>query len=274
MGKGKDQVTDVWFDPEPRPTVETEGEAIVFETAQPGITGDPDIDALVDEIAGTREEMTDTVEEIGDRLDPKYVLARARENVREATIGKVENMATTASEVVNDAGQVAQDVGTGVVDTVRRNPLPVAMIGIGVTWLAMSSRSSKTWDTRDDRSYDTYRAGFAGGGVTDRVGQAAGDTVGQVQDKAGQLAGQVQAKASQVPDVARQVQHGATRVAQDNPLAVGAIALAVGTAIGMALPATKPEREVLGQARDSLIGRAEDVASEAMSKAEEAARQA
>jgi ElaB/YqjD/DUF883 family membrane-anchored ribosome-binding protein len=274
VGKRKDQVTDVWSDPEPRPTVDREPEVVVFEATEAGITGDPEIDALVDDIAGTRNEMTGTVEEIGDRLDPRHVLAQARENVRDATIGKVESMATTATEVVNNAGQAAQDAGTGVVDTIRRNPLPAAMIGIGLTWLLMSNRSSRTWETVDDRTYDTtYRAGYAGGSVTDRVGQAAGETVGQVQEKAGQLAEQVQTKASQVPDVARQVQDGATRVAQDNPLAVGAIALAVGTAIGMALPATKSEREVMGQARDSLIGRAEDVASEAMTKVEESARQ-
>jgi hypothetical protein len=268
-------VKDVWSDPQPEPAVDPETDVMVFETTEAGITGDPEIDALVEDIAGTRNEMTETVEEIGDRLDPKRVVAAAGENVREATIGKVEDVATTASDVVNNAGQTAQDVGTGVMDRIRRNPVPAAMVGIGVTWLAMSSRNSKTWDTADEHTYgSTYRSGFAGGSTTDRMGHAAGEAVGEVQDKAGQLAEQVQTKASQVPDVARKVQDGATRVAHDNPLAVGAIALAVGTAIGMALPSTRPERDVLGQARDSLIGRAENVASEAMTKAEESARQA
>jgi hypothetical protein len=41
----------------------------------------------------------------------------------------------------------------------------------------------------------------------------------------------------------------------------------------MALPTTRPEREIMGQARDSLIGRAESAASEAMNQAEASARQ-
>ena len=288
MGETKNQVNGGWSATDP--------DVVVVESTSVGPTGDPELDALVDDIVYTREEMTGTVEQIGDRLDPKNILSDARDNVREATIGKVEDMATTASDVVSNAGQAAQEAGSGVVDTIRRNPLPAAMIGIGITWLAMSNRGSNSfrssdwsngsrfsgegsWDTVDGGGAD-YRSGFAGGSVTDRVSQAAGDTVGQVQDKvgrvqdkAGRLADQVQTTAGQLPNKVRPVADNATRAVKENPLAVGAIALAVGAAVGMAIPATKPEREFMGQARDSLIGRAENAASDAMNKVEESARQ-
>jgi ElaB/YqjD/DUF883 family membrane-anchored ribosome-binding protein len=281
MGEAKDQVTgEGWSADQP--------EVLVSEASTAGATGDPDVDELIEEIASTRGEMTDTVEQIGDRLDPRRVVADAKSTVREATIGKVENMATTAGDVVGNVGQTAQETGAGILETVRRNPVPAALIGIGVTWLAMSTRqtgfrsseaggggrwtsSSSTWDTTGDRdmsgaSYDESRSG---GAITDRVG----DALGQVQGKAGDVAGQVQQTAAQVPNVARQLGDTTGRVVQENPLAIGALALGVGAAIGMALPTTRPEHEIMGQAADSLIGRAESVATEAMSQAETAARQ-
>ncbi|HKG57667.1 MAG TPA: DUF3618 domain-containing protein [Candidatus Limnocylindrales bacterium] len=283
------------------------------EITAEGVTADPEIDQLVEEIVYTREEMTGTVEEIGDRLDPKNIVAQATGSVRDATIGKVESVATSASDMVNNVGQTAGDVvgnvgqtaqqaGSGIVESIRRNPVPAAMIGIGLGWLALSSRGSssssryndwsdggrnwsgqsfsdggrmagETWDTTGYGDTGYGGSGTSGQGITDKVG----GKVGQVQQTAGEVVGQVQQTAGEVPyqvqNVARQVGDNAGRVAQENPLALGAIALAVGTAVGMALPTTKPERQFMGQARDTLIDKAETKATEAMSKVEESAQQ-
>jgi len=275
-----------------------EPEVVAYEVTSVSST-EPEVEQLVDEIAYTRDEMTGTVEEIGDRLDPRNIVAEAKGSVRDATIGKVEEMATTASDVVNNVGQTAQDASYGIVDTIRRNPLPAALVGIGLTWLAMSNRSSGmrssdwssggrwnsggTWDTTGGQRFaGDYKGDYTGSGdgLTDKVGGTigqvqgkAGDAVGQVQGKAGEVASTVQQQAAQLPYVARQVTDNAGRVVQENPLAVGAIAVAVGAAVGMALPTTRPEHEFMGQARDSLIGRAESAASEAMNQAEASARQ-
>ena len=53
---------------------------------------DPEVEQLVGEIEVTRIEMTGTVEEIGDRLDPRNIVAGAKETVRDATVGKVEQL--------------------------------------------------------------------------------------------------------------------------------------------------------------------------------------
>jgi ElaB/YqjD/DUF883 family membrane-anchored ribosome-binding protein len=286
MGEGKDQMTSSWSDDQP--------EIVGYEVTSIS-SSEPEVEQLVDEIAYTREEMTGTVEEIGDRLDPRNIVAEAKGTVRDATIGKVEEMATTAGDMVNNVGQTAQEAGSGIFDTIRRNPLPAALIGIGVTWLAMSNRSTgyrssewtsggrwntgSTWDTTGSRRFAGDYQG-SGEGLTDKFGGAvgqvqgkAGEAVGQVQGKAGEVASTVQQSAAQLPYVAKQVQDNAGRVVQENPLAVGAIALAVGAAVGMALPTTRPEHEIMGQARDSLIGRAESAASDAMNQAEASARQ-
>lgn len=305
----QDRITSTWAE------ADAPVEAESYDGAE-GVTADPEIDQLVEEIVYTREEMTGTVEQIGDRLDPKNIVAEATGSVRNATIGKVESVATSASDMVNNvgqqagemvsnAGQTAQQAGSGIVDAIRRNPVPAAMVGIGLGWFAMSNRGSSStsrysdwsdggrnwgdsnrmsggsWDTT---GYGDSGSGFGGQGFTDkvgntagRVGDTAGQVVGNVQQTAGDVMQNVQQTAGQVPyqvqGVARQVQDNAGRMIQENPLAVGAIALALGTAVGMALPSTQKEQQILGQARDNLIDKAETKASDAMSKVEETAKQ-
>lgn len=50
--------------------------------------------------------------------------------------------------------------------------------------------------------------------------------------------------------------------ADENPLAVGAIAVAAGVGIGLLLPATQPENRLMGQTRDRLVGDARDLLRE------------
>ncbi len=60
--------------------------------------------------------------------------------------------------------------------------------------------------------------------------------------------------------------------ASENPLAVGAIAFAIGAAAGLVLPRTRTEDQLLGQARDALVDRLEGTAKETLGSVEEKAR--
>jgi hypothetical protein len=60
---------------------------------------------------------------------------------------------------------------------------------------------------------------------------------------------------------------------RDNPLALGAVAIAIGAAIGLSLPHTDVEDEWMGESKERLIHRAEGAAEEAIHKAEEAVGQ-
>src|ERR687886_211968 len=105
-------------------------------TARParGTMTDADIDADTDpaairaEIAETRERLGDTIEEIGERLNPRHIKEQVKQNVREATIGRVENMAHSAVDRVNDTRRT-------ITDTIRDNPIPAALVGVGLGWL-------------------------------------------------------------------------------------------------------------------------------------------
>ena len=253
---------------------------------------DAQIDELVDGIEVTRDEMTLTVEEIGDRLDPKNIVADAKETVRAATVGKVEEMAQTAGSMVSDAGETVRGAGSGIVDTITRNPLPAAMVGIGLGWLAMSRGSSSQQRYEPHRyqpnryepgryqpdAYESYGNSETDSGMVQQARERAsavvddvGRTVGDVRGQASQLAEEVPYR---VQSTARQLGDQAGQVFQQNPLAVGAVAVAFGTAIGMILPATQVERRIVEQPARQVLSRAEEAATEALEQVEQTARDA
>ncbi|MCA1569920.1 MAG: DUF3618 domain-containing protein [Chloroflexi bacterium] len=89
------------------------------------------------DIEETRLEMGDTLNELGGRLEPSHLVEQAKENVREATIGRVEETAKGISDMV--------------MDTIKRNPIPAAMAGAGLALL---------WKNRSQGSNDQYKTAY------------------------------------------------------------------------------------------------------------------
>src|SRR4051794_39749915 len=88
-----------------------------------GDTSDDDAARLEAEIAATREDMTETVEAIGDRLTPGNIVKGATSTVRDATVGKVGDMTSTATDALSGAGNTVQQTGSGLLETVKQNPI-------------------------------------------------------------------------------------------------------------------------------------------------------
>lgn len=108
-----------------------------------------------------------------------------------------------------------------------------------------------------------------------QVGGAASQVAGQVGDTASNLVQTVGATAS---GLGQQAQMGAERLEdrfqstlRTNPLAVGAVALALGTAVGLALPQTDRENALMGDTRDSFLNKAQDLAQETLGKVQDVA---
>jgi ElaB/YqjD/DUF883 family membrane-anchored ribosome-binding protein len=258
----------------------------------------PEVERLAQEIEETRGGMNETLDELGQRLDPANIVAGAKETVREATVGKVEQMATSAGEMVSDAGTTARQTGEGLVETIKRNPVPAAMAGIGLGWLWMNrdKGQSMSWSqSRDGQGRymsgygaSGYGTGYTGQGygersVGDRIGEAgeeigrrASDVASTVGETASDVADKARMTAGQVPDqvgmVGQQVGDTAQRLMDENPLAVGAIALAVGAAVGLALPATRTEQKVIGNAGSKLIDQAVTAIKQPLEEAEQKLR--
>jgi ElaB/YqjD/DUF883 family membrane-anchored ribosome-binding protein len=264
------------------------------------------------EIRETRDRMSETLDQLSDRLNPQRLKAQVKENIREATVGRVENMARNAADRMNDTRH-------GMIDKIRENPIPAAMVGIGLGWLIFGGRqrdrtlwersyvNGGEWDGTTgyvgDLSATTPRLmqDDAGGGmgstiseepgVVDRVrervtgiGESVRDTASDVGYSARERASDVRERVSDVAgragervgDVAHQARHLASDARErarhglhgvtdrfdstlnENPVAIGVVALAVGMAAGLAIPESRREREMMGPYRDQLVDRVRD----------------
>ncbi|MDB4996825.1 MAG: hypothetical protein JWM74_4257 [Myxococcaceae bacterium] len=298
------------------------------------------------------EELRDAKENVKEDLVREFAQAKgavreeiqdAKAAVREATLGKVEHMAQDVRHMAHDARETVTDAGSSIVDTIKANPIPAALIAVGVGWLLMGRRSSTPTRRLGRRNMGALHMGYEGEfeeydygrtpnvagrvqnlahrvqdgaghlvdetrglarNVGDRVGRVAQDatgTVGRVAHDASETVGRVAHDASEtVGRVAHDARDMAVHFAddaqmtagrayrgartgviraeqgfesqlQENPLAVGAVALAIGAAIGLALPHTRQEDEWMGKTKERLFERAEGVAHEAISKVEEVA---
>ena len=262
-----------------------------------------------DDIEVTRAEMATTIDAIQDRLDPEVLSEQARETardvtdyaireakeaareitdhalvqareavldvtgqaklaLREATIGKVEHMAHTASD---SAGGLRQSV----VATIKANPMPAALVGLGLGWMLLNRPAGNHLSATLRSPQSTA------GDQAERVQQTAGEVIDQMHGTTSQVMDDVQSTAEQVMDRVQgaggqaldrvqeqtvRAQSFLQRQLQDNPLLVGAVAVAAGGALASTLHSTAREDQLLGETRDRLMGRAADVTRETMDK--------
>jgi ElaB/YqjD/DUF883 family membrane-anchored ribosome-binding protein len=222
---------------------------------------DESVAELRERIEQTRSQMTETIDVIQERLSPAYIkeqlrervkteLEEAKETVREAAVRKVESIVQRTNDAVDETRRKIMPV-------IKANQFPLALIGAGLCWMWWNGRKS------------------SGNTVTHMVEQAresVNSTVGQVQEKVGDLTGRARETLSTAIDRAqetaghltdqaqqqvRRVEDGFQTAMKERPLAVGAVALAVGAAVGLMIPQTRKENEILGEAREKLADRAQ-----------------
>lgn len=297
-----------------------------------GATDDAADPAVIAEgIEQTRAEMTGTLEAIQDRLAPerltdqavgaatevteqardaaKEVAAfaigeaktavrelaeQARASVRGATLGRVEQVAANTRDT-------AQRARADLLTTIKQNPVPAALAGIGLAWLwthrAGPSGQQEYRPSDAAGGYRDYGTAYGAGdeGWSGPVGQqgrrhergaerpqpleAAGQAVEQAQQVAGQVVGQAQQIAGQVTGRAQeaagqagyQAKGAFWQMVEANPLAVGALGAVVGGVAALLVPETEQENRLLGEARDRVVERVQQAAGEAVDKVEQVA---
>src|SRR5687768_14210941 len=125
---------------------------------------DDETDRIKADIEETRAEMGQTLNEIQERLSPEHLMDQVKETVREATIGKVERVMETVNEKISNvtepamdalgnAGEKLKQTGSSLTSTVRRNPIPFALVGLGVGMLIVSRVRNADGPTPRMRNY-------------------------------------------------------------------------------------------------------------------------
>ncbi len=267
-----------------------------------GYTGHGERDQDGNGVTGRMADAAGQVQERAGRMvsDAGEMASNVASNASEMA----SDVASNAGEMMSTAGEKARDAGSGMWDTIRRNPIPAAMAGIGLGWLFMNASSNDEDERgRYGGSYQDrmrYRYGYRprydyGGrysaygenseGMTSRVTEGvsnvadqARETVSSVgegaRDQMDQLGQQVGELGDQAQYYAERAQGQLERMVQDNPLALGAVAVALGAAVGMAVPTTYREREMMGGARDAVMERAQDVVQDTAEKVQRVVQEA
>jgi ElaB/YqjD/DUF883 family membrane-anchored ribosome-binding protein len=224
-----------------RPDVGTTSEEAGDESADARAT------EIRQEIHQTRADMRETIDAIQDRLRPANVASRAVHSVKEATVDRVKDFAGNitgygARDERNDdwryrsLGYDGTSRGTGLLDRIRDNPVATAMAAGSIAWLLLGDR-------RRDRRPDYSR-------------EDQGERYGWDQSGTRSTGTRLMSDASQqLTQVTHNVQRRTRNFAWNSPLMAGAMAAGVGLAIGLTIPETERENEILGDARDSLVDR-------------------
>jgi ElaB/YqjD/DUF883 family membrane-anchored ribosome-binding protein len=244
-----------------------------------GTRGEKSPEEIELEIEQTRGRLSRDIDELGNKLSPQNLKQEAKSAIKGAAQGAVSNV-----------GEQARRTGSRLVEVIRENPLPVIAVGAGVTWLlTQRSRSDISGDRMARYAYTgpERRQGQSwqgGTGVKGKVGEA----VSGVKETVSEAAGGIAEKATEWKERAgerigdfrgearwqtRRIRTNLEHQAEENPLAVAIGAAVVGLALGLLLPGTERENELMGPARDQLADRAERTVERAKDAAVEAGRE-
>ena len=250
---------------------------------------------ILAEIEHTRHEMDSTLHAIENRLTPGQLIDQGLDYLK----------GSGANEFVHNLGS-----------QVKNNPMPIALMGIGIAWLMASGRTPPSYGTSSygTSSYDAY--GSSGPGF----GERAGGMKDQVKDKVSGATQSVRERASSAMDSARgamgsarstldsakstmsqagsrvselgqtarermssmsesaryqaeRARSGVDYMVREQPLALGAIGLAVGALMAAMAPRTRKEDELMGEARDRLMDQAKEIGKEKLEDAKQVANE-
>ncbi|WNM62601.1 DUF3618 domain-containing protein [Candidatus Nitrospira neomarina] len=263
-----------------------------------------DPDRLREQIRETRAELDETVHTLQQRLSPDTI----KEQVKNAAMDKVETAKEHARTKVNQWQSM-------LVERVLNNPVPAALVSMGLIWMMKQAANSsserhrfgrnRNGDYGDGYSLDPYeewpeyapgieagripRQPSRRGGSLDAMkaraqasGQQAKEQISEWTDQAKESLEDWKEEASHRSDEIREhtreqgerMKVEVSRYIQESPLAIGAMAFAIGTAIGLSLPRSEKEDQWMGETRDRLLQEAKATAKEIMPMAKEAVSEA
>lgn len=200
-------------------------------------------------------------------------------------------------------GSTGQQVFSKFVEQAKENPMPLAVMGLGLAWLMTSSGKKHSYDysSHEPRSfeptgYDAESGRYGLAGAADGIGDKASELAAGVKEKLSDARHRIADAGASVGERGRSAAHGLnsaahtaadkagqyrdraqrtfSRTLESEPLLIGAIGLAVGAAIGASLPHTDMEDRKLGPLRDKALEKGKELAEGTMQQAGEVAQAA
>jgi ElaB/YqjD/DUF883 family membrane-anchored ribosome-binding protein len=270
--------------------------------------------AIRSDIDVTRRRMDDTMDALGDRLQPTHLLDEVLGYLR-GNSADGESRLTRMREKITHSCDTAMH---SVVDNVKQNPMPALMIGAGVAWMIYSSRRATSGDygyedysaedvalrydpdTHYDRPLDYPSTPASEAGWSEQGGSKLGQVKDKLADKASTATEQVKERLSQAGDTAREKMYAlrgragdvtsrvkdSTRqayarsrdrvaaTADHHPLEIGLVALAAGLMAGLAMRTPNAVNRRVGPTADRLRERTREAGAEVLEKGKRVAEAA
>jgi ElaB/YqjD/DUF883 family membrane-anchored ribosome-binding protein len=273
------------------------------ETDNPMEFENPEVDSSIDEpteetekireqIQETRQQMGETIDAIQEKLSFSNISEQVKEQVSEQISTAVE----TAKDAVYDAtirkaGNFMQTVTnnlkqSNIFNIVTEMPFPFILIGVGTGLLVYNRLQKKPGNGYRSRDYranlpSTSEASMLKSakdkvsGTLNSVSEAAGSTYETVTDAAQTAYQGVGNAVTGIYEKAGSLKSQSLEkfdyYIEENPLAVGAVAAALGATVALSIPSTSYENQLMGETNQNLIAKAEDAARGAFEKVQQVA---
>jgi len=180
---------------------------------------------------------------------------------------------------MSDASEKTTDFVKELRDAARRNPVSTALIGMGLLWLFTGGKGvghagdllrSAGLDGLPDTAKDALgnaRSGLGAG--AESVRDIANSTLSTVREGAGSTIDQASdfAQSMREGDAFQAARENLTELFRAQPLALGAIGLAIGAGIAAALPGTDVENSYLGEVSETVKSKTAEIAGQQVDKA-------
>ncbi|MES2694962.1 MAG: DUF3618 domain-containing protein [Verrucomicrobiota bacterium] len=108
-------------------------------------------DALRSDIDDTRRRMNETMEALGERMQPRHLLDEALGYFRRHDSKIPEHLTDMREKLSTQADSAVH----AVVDTIKKNPIPALLIGAGIAWMLFNRRRSAR-EEAEEHNYDDH----------------------------------------------------------------------------------------------------------------------
>lgn len=217
---------------------------------------------LEHEVDQQRQQLTETMQALEDKFSSRAIYDQ------------------TAGYMAEHGREFAENLG----NSIKANPLPVALTAVGLMWMMMGQRQPV--------SYQSH----TGEGRMERFKEKAGETAGELKGKAGELKGRASSARERASASGHEIRNRAAATGQnlresadhfreglsrsassarssfdyymhEQPLAVGALGIALGALMGASLPRTEAEHRTMGEFSERVRNKASEVAEKGYQKA-------
>ncbi|HEX6279462.1 MAG TPA: DUF3618 domain-containing protein [Pyrinomonadaceae bacterium] len=245
---------------------------------EPGESNTDTVAEIQEEVVEARIKVGETVDEIQERLTVNAISSQIKEAVSEKVSDAVDSTKdavynATVKPVKNTMARLGDQLGIESAADAGKTVLPYLLIGTGVGLLVMNRWSSSGNNRDRNRHAMPDRTSDSKTGLSSTVGNAYSEVKSTASGVYHTIGDTASSAASRVGDAASYGMEVSRDYFESNPVAVGAVAAALGAAVGFAIPLSATETEYLEGTGRAIKGKVEEVAQDTVERAKDTAEE-